>query len=763
VVAAVLAGGIGTAVATHPWWARGLIERRLVEGLARRCDAPVTLRRLELGFGELSIAGLRIGEGDAVVVLDEVHVELDGGALWRGVVDVEQVEVQGGTIEGERGGLEALARRTAGDPAVEGSAAGERGPLRATPTRLSLEGVRVIVREGDRGARAEARLSATGRPRDGAVDIVLEEVVVDHPSGRQARARRVAASLTRGAEGGGEFPLVVSLEGGAAALGPRVALAEVEGTVEVSDRDASRLALDLSGGFSGESEQAGARDLWSLAGSVERDMSAGHVTLSMERFELGRAPELLAKLPLEDSERATVGGHVEVSFGDGKARARGDVELVGLNVRHDLLARELVRDVGFSLQFEGELWPDTGRLVLDRATIRRGGVTARVEGEVVHGDAPGRRKYKGRILVPPVPCQEVLDAIPVDLVPTLQGFELEGDFDLDVRVDVDYADLDALVLDGHVGLWGCKVVAAPARVSAARLAGEFVHTATLRDDSIRTVRLAPGSGTFAPLERISPNMISAVLTTEDAGFWRHRGFLPSQFAEALRRNLRAGEVQLGASTITMQMVKNVALTHERTLSRKLQEMFLTFYVERTLGKRRIMEIYLNVIEFGPGIYGVTRAARHYFGKEPAGLTSLEAAFLAVMLPSPVRRHAAYCQDSLGPRMNTKVRRIHDLMLSRGHIDPAEHALWHDAPLLFDAAERGDPEACMAEIARLLRAGADGGGRGGAAPELEEEWPSLEAVPLPDVGDPPGIEELDPADAVIDREPAMDRALDGEPR
>ena len=99
----------------------------------------------------------------------------------------------------------------------------------------------------------------------------------------------------------------------------------------------------------------------------------------------------------------------------------------------------------------------------------------------------------------------------------------------------------------------------------------------------------------------------------------------------------------------MQMVKNVLLTQEKTVSRKLQELFLTWVVEKQLGKQRIMEIYLNVVEFGPGIYGIGDAADHYFGKAPDELTSLEAAFMASLLPRPVKRHEMWCQHLLLPK------------------------------------------------------------------------------------------------------------------
>jgi membrane peptidoglycan carboxypeptidase len=103
-------------------------------------------------------------------------------------------------------------------------------------------------------------------------------------------------------------------------------------------------------------------------------------------------------------------------------------------------------------------------------------------------------------------------------------------------------------------------------------------------------------------------------------------------------NLKAGRFVRGASTITMQLAKNLLLSREKTVSRKLQEIVLADYLEQTFTKEEMMELYLNVIEFGPEIYGVGPAARHYFGRAPAELTLSESLFLSGLLPSPLRHH-----------------------------------------------------------------------------------------------------------------------------
>jgi monofunctional biosynthetic peptidoglycan transglycosylase len=141
---------------------------------------------------------------------------------------------------------------------------------------------------------------------------------------------------------------------------------------------------------------------------------------------------------------------------------------------------------------------------------------------------------------------------------------------------------------------------------------------------------------WTPLGGISPFLKEAVILGEDAGFLEHGAISWFYLREALRKNLREGRVVWGGSTLTMQLARNLYLSPDRTLRRKFLEVLLAFKIERALPKERILELYLNVAEWAPGVFGVTAASRHYFGKEPRQLGPHEAAFLASILPSPVR-------------------------------------------------------------------------------------------------------------------------------
>jgi monofunctional glycosyltransferase len=140
--------------------------------------------------------------------------------------------------------------------------------------------------------------------------------------------------------------------------------------------------------------------------------------------------------------------------------------------------------------------------------------------------------------------------------------------------------------------------------------------------------------TWVPLSRISPNLQRAVIAAEDSSFYQHDGFDWEGIKDAAAKNLEAGKLKTGGSTITQQLAKNLYLSHEKTLLRKAREALITRSLEQQLTKKRILEIYLNIVEWGRGIYGAEAAARHHFSKAASELTAEEAALLAAILPAP---------------------------------------------------------------------------------------------------------------------------------
>ncbi len=171
---------------------------------------------------------------------------------------------------------------------------------------------------------------------------------------------------------------------------------------------------------------------------------------------------------------------------------------------------------------------------------------------------------------------------------------------------------------------------------------------------------------WVPLARISPYAVKAVIIAEDDKFWSHEGFDFEAIQKAVEKDFKRGKFRAGGSTISQQLAKNLYLTPSRNPLRKLKEAVLTWRLERNLSKRRIIEIYLNIAEWGDGLFGIEAASRHYFAKSAADLTAREAARLAVVLPSPLRYHSGRG----GRYVENRAEAIYRIMVRRGIIIPA---------------------------------------------------------------------------------------------
>jgi monofunctional biosynthetic peptidoglycan transglycosylase len=144
---------------------------------------------------------------------------------------------------------------------------------------------------------------------------------------------------------------------------------------------------------------------------------------------------------------------------------------------------------------------------------------------------------------------------------------------------------------------------------------------------------------WIPLRSIPQHAIDAVIVSEDGTFWSHHGFDWFEFKESIERNFEEGRATRGASTITQQLVKNLYLSPSKNPLRKMKEWILTWYMEQELSKSRILELYLNVIEWGDGVYGIEAASHYYFDKTASDLNREQCARLAAIIPSP-RKHRA---------------------------------------------------------------------------------------------------------------------------
>jgi len=170
---------------------------------------------------------------------------------------------------------------------------------------------------------------------------------------------------------------------------------------------------------------------------------------------------------------------------------------------------------------------------------------------------------------------------------------------------------------------------------------------------------------WVPLSHISPYLIKALLIAEDDKFWSHEGFDFEAIQKAIERDIKAKKFKFGGSTISQQLARNLYLSPAKNPLRKIREALITWRMEKVLSKKRILELYLNVVEWGDGIFGVESASRHCFEKTSSELTPQEAARLAAVLPNPRRYHPAEDQRYVTDRSNL----IYSIMIQRGIVVP----------------------------------------------------------------------------------------------
>jgi len=217
--------------------------------------------------------------------------------------------------------------------------------------------------------------------------------------------------------------------------------------------------------------------------------------------------------------------------------------------------------------------------------------------------------------------------------------------------------------------------------SIVRLRGDFIFSSQDGSAPHRPIVVSPASPDFIALRDVPPLFVRTLLLSEDAGFYGHRGIDLRELPTALLTNWSRGGAARGASTITQQLAKNLFLSRDKQIGRKLQELAITFLLESALGKNRILEIYLNIIEWGPDLRGLRPAARSYFGREPQALTPAEMAFLVAIIPGPIKYQSSFAHGTPGPGLRSLIDELLAKLRSVDAIGEDEYRQALDEPIV----------------------------------------------------------------------------------
>ncbi|WLT30976.1 transglycosylase domain-containing protein [Geothrix sp. PMB-07] len=528
--------------------------------------------------------------------------------------------------------------------------------------KVILRGVHVQGGRRGEGLADLARALRTGRP----------------PAARSGAGRRVPAPPVLAFSG-----LEVRLEG--APTGPTpVVFGPLEGRLQV-DRQGERTLATLATVGPGRA-----------AGSLEAAWGGGPGTLQIRMQGVGAEaiPDGLRRsLPFE-----VRGGAVDLSFEatrlDGPSRGEGRLTLRARNL--SLFAPRL--DPGpvgpLSLHLAGRLGWDaaaqTAALVEAKAALDDAGRAALDLALSVAVRPEPRFTLDLRAMA--LDWAALTGALPPALAPPRGAPALVGALAGSLHVAGPFRLSSGWQLKGEVDPSHLKAVPSSGGPDLGR---PFVHTARLTRGGTRSVVIGPENPAFVPLGELPNHLVRAVLESEDAGFYGHKGFDLSEVQEALADGGRLR----GASTLSQQLAKNLFLSRDRTLSRKIREALATVALEVAVGKRRILEIYFNLVEWGDGVYGIGEAARHWFGKDARSLSPKEAVMLATVIPNPVRYDMYRRRGALTPAWELRVAGLLEKLHLTGALDDEAYRAAQAETLAFrtnPGAEPVPPEAADTE-------------------------------------------------------------------
>ena len=275
--------------------------------------------------------------------------------------------------------------------------------------------------------------------------------------------------------------------------------------------------------------------------------------------------------------------------------------------------------------------------------------------------------------MPEIAADSFFQSLPEGMFSTLTGISCSGTLAYDLRFAMHTNNPDSLLFYSGMKQKGLHIVHY-GEENYARINGPFTCDAYNKDKLVRRLNISPDNPYFTPISYMSSYLPQAVLQAEDPSFMQHRGFYLGAFRESIAKNYKEMRFARGGSTLSMQLVKNVFLSHDKTISRKAEEALIVYLIENLglVPKERMLEVYLNVIEWGPNVYGIGEASNFYFNKRPSALTLQESLFLASIIPRP--RSFMYQFDKQGQlrsSLGSYFKTLTTRMVWRGVLEPSD--------------------------------------------------------------------------------------------
>ncbi|WBO82941.1 transglycosylase domain-containing protein [Hymenobacter yonginensis] len=424
---------------------------------------------------------------------------------------------------------------------------------------------------------------------------------------------------------------------------------------------------------------------------VQGHIEPGDYALQAEVFGLERRPVTLPYVQRRYGARVQFDtlrfSLTEKEMDDDQLTVRGTASAANFIVNHPKLSDRDVRFPRGGIDFVATLGQAYAALekgtkvTLNRMefyptlSVRKLPLNQRVVGKMINGVRNRREMLAGLQVQADIESAETaantfFAALPEGMFNTLEGMQGSGTLQYRMHLDLDMNQVDSLEFSSSLTPNNFRITRM-GREDLNQLNQDFRYTAyNDKGDSIKTFKVGATNPDFVPYGEVSDYLKAAIMTAEDPRFLSHKGFMEKAFVKSAIQNIKEKRFARGGSTISMQLVKNVFLTRQKTVTRKIEEALIVWLIENTrlVSKERMFEVYLNIIEWGPKIYGVKEAAEFYYAKEPSELNLSESLYMASIIPRPRRYQMSFNQYG---EMRSAARYFHrliaDLMLQKGLI------------------------------------------------------------------------------------------------
>ncbi len=349
---------------------------------------------------------------------------------------------------------------------------------------------------------------------------------------------------------------------------------------------------------------------------------------------------------------------------------RGDASVTSLKVFHPRIADTDIEVKSGAVHYVVSLGPDY--YAVDSLTeVRVNKIKAY---PVIQLRTKPTKDLIVRLQTAQTPATDFFASLPPAMFESVEGMEGTGALSYKLKSHINFSDLKHLTFDSDLEGHNFQITKF-GKEDLSRINKTFDYTAYEYGKPLRTLTVGPGSNSYAPYNSIFRYLKYAIMTSEDAQFFTHKGFHEEAFRQSIAANIKAKKFVRGGSTISMQLVKNVFLTRKKTIARKVEEALIVWLIEnnKIVSKTRMYEVYLNIIEWGPNVYGIREAARFFYGKQPSELNLNESIFLASIIPKPKAYKSSFDESgNLRPKVAWYFKLISGIMLRRGHITQEEY-------------------------------------------------------------------------------------------